>query len=172
MKVWVTVEGHDTEVEFTTEGGQLVLQVEGRRLEADFVRLPDGRVYSLLVDGRSYEIRIDPDDGGLRVTWNGRTYSVEARHPLEKMLAQQGGARAKSAGETIHAPMPGAVVAIRVKKGDLVVPGQAVVVLEAMKMQNELTAHTGGVVSEILVEEKHAVSAGQALVKLKPEVAS
>jgi len=57
--------------------------------------------------------------------------------------------------------MPGAVVAIRVKKGDIVHAGQSVVVLEAMKMQNELVAHSGGVVSEILVEEKAAVSAGK-----------
>ena len=169
MKVWVTLDGHDAEVEFTTEGGRLILQVEGRRLDADFARLPDGSVYSLLVDGRSYEIRIDRTPGGLLVTWQGRTLSVEARHPLEKMLLQQAAGRAKPAGETITAPMPGAVVAIRVKRGDLVQPGQAVVVLEAMKMQNELAARSGGVVTDILIEEKAAVSAGQVLMRLKPE---
>lgn len=172
MKVWVTLDGHDAEVEFSTVGDRLVLEVEGRKLDADFVRLPDGRVWSLLVDGRSYEVRVAEENGELRVTWQNQTVTVEARHPLEKMLRQQAGARAKTVGETITAPMPGAVVAIRVKRGDLVRPGQSVVVLEAMKMQNELTAHSGGVVSEILVEEKAAVSAGQALVRLKPEGAA
>lgn len=170
MKVWVTLDGHDAEVDFTTVGDRLVLEVEGRKLDADFVRLPDGRVWSLIVDGRSYEVRVAEEESGeLRVTWQNQTVSVEARHPLEKMLRQQTGARAKAAGETISAPMPGAVVAIRVKPGDLVHPGQSVVVLEAMKMQNELAAHSGGVVAEILVEEKAAVSAGQALVRLRPE---
>lgn len=169
MKVWVTLDGHDAEVEFSTVGDRLLLEVEGRKLDADFVRLPDGRVWSLLVDGRSYEVRVVEENGELRVTWQNQTVSVEARHPLEKMLRQQAGARAKTLGETISAPMPGAVVAIRVKPGDIVKAGQSVVVLEAMKMQNELTAHSGGVVSEILVEEKAAVSAGQALVRLKPE---
>lgn len=169
MKVWVTLDGRDAEVEFSTDGDRLVLEVEGRKLDADFVRLPDGRVWSLLVDGRSYEVRVVEEGGDLRVTWQNHTVAVEARHPLEKMLSQQKGARAKTAGETISAPMPGAVVAIRVKPGDVVQPGQAVVVLEAMKMQNELAAHTGGVVAEILVAEKAAVSAGQPLVKLKPE---
>jgi biotin carboxyl carrier protein len=169
MKVWVTLDGHDAEVDFTTVGGRLVLEVEGRKLDADFVRLPDGRVWSLIVDGRSYEVRVEDTGGELLVTWQNHTVRVEARHPLEKMLLQQSGARAKTAGETISAPMPGAVVAIRVKPGDVVRAGQAVVVLEAMKMQNELAAHTGGVVAEILVEEKSPVSAGQALVRLKPE---
>lgn len=172
MKVWVTLDGRDAEVEFTTDGDRLVLEVEGRKLDADFVRLPDGRVWSLLVDGRSYEVRVAQEGDELRVTWQNHTVAVEARHPLEKMLRQQQGARAKAAGETISAPMPGAVVAIRVKPGDVVQPGQAVVVLEAMKMQNELAAHAGGVVAEILVAEKAAVSAGQPLVRLRPEAAS
>lgn len=172
MKVWVTLDGRDAEVEFTTVGGRLVLEVEGRKLDADFVRLPDGRVWSLLVDGRSYEVRVVKEGDDLQVTWQNHTVTVGARHPLEKLLSQQAGGRARAAGETIAAPMPGAVVSIRVKPGDVVHAGQAVVVLEAMKMQNELTAHSGGVVSEILVEEKAAVSAGQPLVRLKPEGAA
>lgn len=167
MKAWVTLDGRDAEVEFRTEGGQLVIEVEGRHMDADFVRLPDGLVYSVIVDGRSYEVRIAPDGEMLDVTWQGRTIRVEVRNPLEKMLLQQVAGRPRVQGETIHAPMPGAVVSIRVRVGDVVQAGQAVVVLEAMKMQNELAAHSDGIVSEILVAEKAAVSAGQALMKLK-----
>ncbi len=168
MKVWVTMAGRDTEVNFRMEGGQLVLEQGGRELHADFVRLPDGEVYSLLVDGRSYEVRVSPEGEALEVTWQGRTLPVEVKHPLEKMLQQQAGAAAKSRGETISAPMPGAVVAIRVKVGDSVQPGQSVLVLEAMKMQNELTAQSAGVVREICVAEKAAVSAGTPLIKIGP----
>ena len=64
--------------------------------------------------------------------------------------------------------MPGLLVAIKVKPGDAVAPGQAVVVVEAMKMQNELTARRGGVVTEVLVSERASVSAGQALVRIGP----
>jgi biotin carboxyl carrier protein len=63
--------------------------------------------------------------------------------------------------------MPGLVVALRVQPGDVVAPGQAVVVIEAMKMQNELTAQHGGVVSEVLVSERQSVAAGQALMRIK-----
>jgi biotin carboxyl carrier protein len=172
MKVWVTLDGRSAEVDFATEHGKLVLDIAGRKLNADFIRLPDGEVYSLLVDGRSYEVRVSPEGEMLDVTWQGRTIPVEVRHPLEKLLAQQTAAAARSRGETIAAPMPGAVVAIRVRVGDLVQPGQSVIVLEAMKMQNDLVSHAGGVVSEILVAEKAAVSSGQQLMKLVPAEAA
>jgi biotin carboxyl carrier protein len=167
MKLWVTLDGRSAEVDFSTERGLVVLDVEGKRVDADFQRLPDGEVYSLLVEGRSYEVRVSPAGENLEVTWQGRTIAVEVRHPLEKLLQSQA-STTRSRGETISAPMPGAVVAIRVKPGDVVQPGQSVLVLEAMKMQNELVSHAGGVVTEILVAEKAAVSAGQKLLTLAP----
>lgn len=168
MKFWITLLGRDAEVEFHTEGGKVFLEADGRRIEADFVRLPDGEVYSLLIDGRSHVVRVTPSGEGLEVEIRGAVIPVEVRHPLEKMLLQSAG-RAANRGETLLAPMPGVVVMMRVKLGDVVQPGQSVVVVEAMKMQNELTAIHGGVVTEILVAEKSAVSAGQPLLKMKPE---
>lgn len=167
MKFWVTLEGRDTEVEFTTEAGRVWMDVDGRRLEADFRRLPDGEVYSLLVNGRSHEVRVSPAGGTVEVTHRGATIPVEVRHPLERALQAVTRAGDKASGETIVAPMPGLVVAIRVKKGDKVEPGQAVAVVEAMKMQNELTAQRGGEVSVILVSERASVAAGEPLMKLK-----
>lgn len=174
MKFWVSMEGRDAEVEFEARDGKIFAEVEGRQLEASFVRLPDGEVYSLILDGRSHEVHVShsPHGGALEVTANGLTLPVEVRSPLEKLLAQQAGDRARGRGEVVSAPMPGAVVAIRVKAGDVVKPGQPVVVLEAMKMQNELAAQTGGVVEEIVVAIGQAVASGAPLVKLKPEAAS
>ena len=168
MKFWVALEGHDAEVEFHAEGNRLWVEVEGRRLEADFRRLPDGEVYSLLIEGRSHEVRVSPSGQGLDVTIDGATVPVEVKHPLEKLLQTTQAAHQAGHGETVAAPMPGLVVALRVKLGDVVVAGQAVAVVEAMKMQNELPARHGGVVSEVLVAERASVSAGQALVRLAP----
>ncbi len=169
MKLWVSLAGgRDAEVEFTTEGKRVFLEIDGRRMEADFHRLPDGEVYSLLVDGRSHEVRVSPTGGALEVTVHGTQMMVEVRHPLEKLLAQQQTAAGRTEGETVSAPMPGLVVALRVKVGDAVVPGQAVVVVEAMKMQNELLARTGGVVTEVLVAERQTVSSGQPLLRMRP----
>lgn len=172
MRYWITMEGREAEVEVRAEGGRLVLELEGRRIEADFHRLPDGEVWSLLVNGRSLEVRVAQDAGRLHVAIESTVIPVEVRHPLEKLLAQAQRAAGQSAGETIAAPMPGLVVAIRVAPGDRVEPGQPVCVVEAMKMQNELTARTGGVVSEVLVAERATVSAGQALLRIRPEEAA
>jgi biotin carboxyl carrier protein len=169
MKLWVTLEGRDEEVEFQTDGDRLWLDVAGRRLEADFHRLPDGEVYSLLVDGRSYEVRVVQGGETVDVTLHGATLPVEVRHPLEKLLQSVGHGPRGQGGETIAAPMPGLVVTIRVRPGDRVEPGQSVAVIEAMKMQNELQARRGGVVTDVLVAERTTVGAGQPIVKLAPE---
>jgi biotin carboxyl carrier protein len=167
MRFWVTLESRDAEVEFHTEGGKLVLAFEGRRLEADVQRLPDGEVYSLLVDGRSHEVRVAPAGAGLEVTLAGATFPVDVRSPLEKRLQSTRPSAAGGGGEVVVAPMPGLVVALKVKPGDPVAAGQAVAIVEAMKMQNELTARRGGVVTEVMVAERASVSAGQALVRLR-----
>lgn len=168
MKLWVTLDGRDEEVEFRTEGEHLWLEVAGRRLAADFHRLPDGEVYSLLVNGRSYEVRVVHSGGTIEVTHRGTTLPVEVRHPLEKLVQSGLRTAGDAVGEIIAAPMPGVVVAVRVARGDRVEPGQSVMVVEAMKMQNELIAHKGGVVTEVLVAERATVGAGQVLLKLAP----
>jgi biotin carboxyl carrier protein len=167
MKFWVTLEGRDAEVDLHTEGDRMWLEVEGKRLEADFHPLPDGEVYSLIVNGRSHEVRVAIAGDSLEVSLRGATIPVEVRHPLEKRLKSLARPGGKGGGEMLVAPMPGVVVAIRVQPGDIVAAGQAVIVVEAMKMQNELAARHGGVVAEILVGEKSPVAAGQPLVRLE-----
>ena len=155
-------------MDFHAHQGRLWVEVEGRRLEADFRRLPDGEVYSLLIEGRSHEVRVTPAGEALEVTIDGTTFPVEVKHPLERLLQSTQAAHRVDAGETVAAPMPGLVVSVKVRAGDRVAAGQAVAVVEAMKMQNELVARHGGVVSDVLVAERESVSAGQALLRLVP----
>jgi len=168
MKLWVTLAGREAEVTFDTRDGRLVLEADGRPIEADFVELPDGEVYSLLIDGRSHVVRVDPTPDGVDVEVRGLRIPVEVRHPLEKLLQASGARRAGGRTETLTAPMPGVVVALRVQPGDSVTAGQPVIVVEAMKMQNELTAAHDGVVQEVMVTEKAAVAAGQPLIRIAP----
>lgn len=168
MKFWITLEGREAEVEVAAEGGRVWLELEGRRLLADFRRLPDGEVYSLLMDGRAHVVRVTPAGIALDVTIRGTTIPVEVRHPLEKLLLATDARGGAAAGETVQSPMPGLVVAVRVELGQTVAPGGAIAVVEAMKMQNELTAQRGGVVTEVLVRPGDSVGAHQALVRLTP----
>ena len=171
MKFWITLEGREAEVDVTAEGERVWLTYEGRRLLADFRRLPDGEVYSLIMDGKAHVVRVAQAGGSLEVTVGGTTIPVDVRHPLEKLMQAAHGAAAVGGGETVQAPMPGLVVAIKVQTGETVAAGQAVAVIEAMKMQNELTARHGGVVSEVLVKAGDSVSTHQALLRMKAATA-
>jgi len=169
MELWVTLEDREAEVEFHAEDGVLVLDVEGKRIAADFERLPDGEVYSLLIDGKSHEVRVSPSGNGVVVTHDGATIPVEVRHPLEKMLLTVQKEGGMGGVETILAPMPGLIVSLKASAGDRVEAGQAVAVIEATKMQNELFTKHGGIVEQVLTEERQSVSAGTALLKIRPE---
>jgi biotin carboxyl carrier protein len=166
MKFWITLEGREAEVEASGDGDRVWLELDGRRLLADFKRLPDGEVYSLLMDGRVHTVRVSP--AGHEVTVDGTTIPVDVRHPLEKRLQSQQGGGSARLDETIVAPMPGLMVSVKVKPGDAVEAGQAVAVVEAMKMQNELVARHDGIVADVLARPGDSVGAGQPLMRLRP----
>jgi biotin carboxyl carrier protein len=150
MKLQVLVDGRTIEI----DSGQLgsVLQVEAG-------------VYSVLVDGTSYEIRILPSPEGLTVSVAGRRFAVEVRDPRD--ASRNSRASIGSGRQNVTAPMPGKVVRVLVEKGDQVDVGQGLVVVEAMKMQNELKAARPGRVIEIRAREGETVGAGGILVVLE-----
>lgn len=174
MKLWALLgEGarrRELDVEVQVEGDRLVLDTGTERIAADVAPLPDGESYSLLVDGRSYEVAVEEDGAALRVRLGGRIFRAAVRSPLEKVLREVHRA-GEAAGSTLAAPMPGLVVALKVAPGDAVAAGQGLVVMEAMKMQNELSAEADGVVREVHVAVGQSVEAGQPLVALDPAAA-
>ena len=168
MKFWSQLGERELDLEVKVTGTHLDVDAGGQALAADFLPLAGGEVYSLLIDGRVHEVAVEEEGGAIVVTLHGQRHRVLVRHPLEKTLREVRHAAPAQAGETIESPIPGLVVAIKVKVGDTVAPGQAVAVVEAMKMQNELTAATGGVVEAILVRDRQTVEAGAKLVRLAP----
>jgi biotin carboxyl carrier protein len=114
-------------------------------------------VYSVLVDGASYEVRAV----GNQITVNGHTFEVSPEDPRQW---KRSGAMAGSQGRiSLTSPMPGKVVRLLVAVGDDVAAGQGIVVVEAMKMQNELKALRDGRVTSIRVKENDRVNAGAVL---------
>jgi len=179
MKFWSQLGERELDLEVRVKGEHLEVEVAHSAananggaaapptaLHADVAPLPDGEVYSLLIDGRVHEVAVEEEAGAIVVTLHGQRHRVLVRHPLEKTLRQVRHAAPAASGETIESPIPGLVVAIKVKVGDRVLAGQAVAVVEAMKMQNELAALVGGVVESVLVEERQTVEAGAKLVRL------
>lgn len=130
-----------------------------RELEIDGM-LSAGDVLSLLVGGRSYEVRRDSASG--EVILQGERYPVEVRD-MRSLRGRRRSAHAGAGPKKLVAPMPGKVVRVLVAEQSEVEAGQGMVVVEAMKMQNELKSPKKGVVTKLLVSEGAAVSAGDAL---------
>jgi biotin carboxyl carrier protein len=144
--------------------------VDGRTLEIDSEQLGsvtqvEPGVYSVLLDGASYEIRLIETSHGLSAEAGGRRFSVEVRDPRDTTR----GARAAigSGRQNVAAPMPGKVVRVLVNVGDTVDVGQGLVVVEAMKMQNEMKAARPGRVIEVRARAGQTVGAGDTLVVLE-----
>lgn len=134
----------------------------------DHVSVQGGRALSLEIGGRLHLVHVTglDNNGNLAVTLNGRHVVVNVMDELKaQALDSLGGGAADG---TIRADIPGLVVKIPVQPGDVVQPGQPVIVVEAMKMQNELAAPVAGTVREIPVAEGQAVNPGDTLVVIEP----
>jgi biotin carboxyl carrier protein len=139
------------------------VRVDGKLYTVDMSEIGDGRVYSLVIDGKSVEAYVYPADDGWQVLQQGRLYPAQVEDERERRLRQAAGGDGPSRAEfTLKAPMPGLVVAVPVADGDQIVRGDVLVVLESMKMQNELKAPRAGTVTRLRVQsgdrvEQHAV---------------
>jgi biotin carboxyl carrier protein len=144
--------------------------VDGRAIEIDSQQLDsvlpvEPGVYSVLLGGASYEIRIQPSPEGLTASVADQRFAVEVRNPRDASRSSR--ATIGSGRQNVTAPMPGKVVRVLVATGDLVETSQGLVVVEAMKMQNELKAARPGRVIEIRAREGETVGAGDILVVLE-----
>ena len=128
----------------------------------------NGVVRSLIIEGRQFEVSVRRKNGGkYNVTHQGSIDEVEVLDPLT-YLAQQGSARRRGEGpRQVRAYMPGRVVQILVEEGDLVQPGQGLIVLEAMKMENEIQAEHAATVKRVLVASGQTVEGGDPLFELE-----
>ncbi len=138
MKYHVTIGQEEFEIEVRSETEILF---NGKSIRVDFQSLADQPVYSLLLDGTSrYEAYVGASERGLQVLLRGQLYEVDGRGRAAAAPAPGvRGAKVPPGGEfQLKAPMPGLIVAVPVAEGETVSRGQNLVILESMKMQNEL----------------------------------
>jgi len=140
-------------------------KLDGRELPLDVVSAQDGML-SLLLQGKSYEVKQETVGAESNVVVGQERFSASVRDPRSFRSRRRSGASEQGVMK-IKAPMPGKVVRILALVGSQVEIGQSVVVIEAMKMQNELKAPKTGVVKKISVAEGAAVEAGQALAEVE-----
>lgn len=167
VRYYVTVRGRERVVDIAEDAaGPTSLTLDGKPVEADLIELHGGSLHSLLLDGQSREMVLEREGDRVKVWLDGEKIEVTVRDEVSRALASV--LKAPPPGPSVvEAPMPGVVVAIPVKVGDTVAAGQPVVVVEAMKMQNELLAETPGIVESIDVRPGQTVDRGAKLVRLR-----
>ena len=122
------------------------------------------------VNGEEFEVEIElNDDGTYDATVEGQTFSIEVPYAQAAPRARRGGGGKKKKSGTVSANIPGKVVTVEVKEGDVVKEGQVILILEAMKMQNEIQAPVDGTVINVACEEGQAIEANVPLVVIEPE---
>jgi len=163
MKYITTINNRDYTVEIINDK-QVV--IDGKLVDVDFVALSGQPVYSLIIDGKSHEAYIYEEDNQIQVQLRGFQYNANIIDEREKRLSDSSEGGIGSGEFILKAPMPGLVISVPVMEGDAVVKGQVLVILESMKMQNELKAPRDGVIIRIKVEQGHTVEQKQQLMML------
>lgn len=165
MKYITTVEDKQYLVEIIDEKH---VSVDGKIYNVDFESVSGQPVFSLIVDGKSHEAYVQEGDENWQVLMRGRLYPVKVEDEREKRLRAAGGAGVAETGEFhLKAPMPGLVVSVPVTEGQEVKKGQVLLILESMKMQNELKAPRDGKISRIRVKPGESVEQKQALLSVQ-----
>ncbi len=143
------------------------VEVDGERLDVDLQHISNNVIYSMLIGGRSHEVYATLEDGSYRILLDGERYEVTVEDERTQQLKKLQRADSKLVGDVqIKAPMPGLVVKVIVEAAQEVEANQPLLILEAMKMENELRAPRAGVIKEIRVAPRQAVELNQVLVIL------
>ncbi|MEZ6017860.1 MAG: acetyl-CoA carboxylase biotin carboxyl carrier protein subunit [Planctomycetota bacterium] len=166
MKTFVQVNGRTREVELVERLGELVVTVDGAPFEVSYNEVDAYGQVILLHKGEGFALSIEGDGHTTAVTLAGHRYDCALEDERERAANLAARAAAKGGGP-VKAVMPGVVLELLVQPGDTVSEGQPLLILEAMKMQNEIGAPGPGVVVTLHVEAGQAVAAGDKLLTLK-----
>ncbi|MFH1754166.1 MAG: biotin/lipoyl-containing protein, partial [Candidatus Latescibacterota bacterium] len=160
MKFIVRIESQEKTVNIEERNGYYDVEIDGKKSTVDCKHFGHKDYLSLLIDNKSYLIESAPlqiDEGRYYASVMGRYYDVEV---LDELLVATRKAETivKTSGDyALLSPMPGLIIDIKAKVGDAIEAGSVVVIMEAMKMQNELVSEASGVVKEIHVTDRQSV---------------
>jgi len=162
VKVDVRILGKTRTVELERDADRWRISIDDRLLDADATEIAPN-IFSVVVNGESREIRIAPQPDGTLAMQTGHHELSAELIDLRAWRGRRHGTVEAEGRQRVTAPMPGKVVRLLVQPGDKVHAGQGILVVEAMKMQNEVRSPKTGTVEHLLVQEGQAVNAGQAL---------
>jgi len=161
MKLLLTINGAENVIDVLALAPACRFQFGDAPERHAHVETPEPGVYSVLMDGRSYDACVEETPNHLVVSLNGFRFEIEARDP--RRWSPKAAGRGGDGVQTIASNMPGKVVRVLVTLGDAVEAGQGIVVVEAMKMQNEMRSPRAGKVLSLSAKEGATVAAGEVL---------
>jgi len=162
VKYQVLLAGKTRIVELARQDGAWKVSLDGNIIDVNAVEVAPN-TFSILLKGESHQVRIAPrPDGSLTVHTGLAEYHAEVIDP-RSWRGRRHGALEAEGRQQIAAPMPGKVVRLLVKAGDAVEAGQGLLVVEAMKMQNEIRSPKSGKIEKLFATEGQAVNAGEVL---------
>jgi biotin carboxyl carrier protein len=164
MKYYTRVDNTEYEVEINGES----ILLNGEPVNVDLMRSGAAELYSVLFGGRSYEMLVNSDRFNYTINVRGVQFQVQVEDERARRMNRARRLPALPEGElAITAPIPGLVVRVLAAEGDAIEEGQPVVLLEAMKMENELRAMRGGIVKSVLVSAGQRVDQNAPLIILE-----
>ena len=172
MKFVVRVAGRESAVDIVRYNGLYEVELNGKKYSVDSRNFGDRELFSFLVDGYSFLVDsapVNPERGEYYARVLGRHYEVDVLDELLLAARDAEKAHEHTGAYVVRAPMPGMIVHVHAIPGSHVTPGQAVVIMEAMKMRNELITDVGGVVKSVAVTVGDKVDSQAALVTIERE---
>jgi biotin carboxyl carrier protein len=157
---------HRIEVQELEEDHLYRIIIDGKELTVDGRKL-SAHMYSLLVESQSFTVDVTSKDENYTVASAGKSFQLHLLDERRAARPGEGSSGSRDGGKKIHSIMPGKVVEVMVAIGDEVSKDQGVLIIEAMKMENEIRAATSGKVKEIRVAPGQAVESGELLIVLE-----
>ena len=173
MKRTLVIGEETHELEIRRGGGKTIMTWDGEEWSLDIVRV-EPTSYSVILDGHSIGVNIDrirnidPDLHGFRASLYDGAYDFTLQDPHKRLLAAAMARGKKGASGLVTALMPGKVLKLLVQPGEVVEEGQPILILEAMKMQNEYTSPMNAKVTRVHVEEGATLEINSPMLTLAP----
>ena len=160
--------GKAYEVGIETVDGKITVTINGKKRPVDLALLNGGGALSILLDGRSFDLEVKETENGISVFALGQHFDLTVEEDkLFRARMLSGAGKSAAREKEVRAPMPGLIVKVEVSVGQEVQPGDGLLIMEAMKMENEIRAKGAGVVKEIKVVERQPVEQNQVLITFK-----
>lgn len=157
MEYFASLHDKQYHIEINSNDAVQAVKLNGKKYQAELLKISD-TLYSLIIDNFSHQLFIEQSSQGYVISIHGAKYKIDLEDERTHQIRQLIKSDEKSRGQTeIKAPMPGLIVSVNVKEGQEIKKGEALFIIEAMKMENEIRATDDGVIKKILKKERDSV---------------